>query len=130
MNNQKIIAISCLIVALAIGYYFVVYLPNKDRLLASAKVTPTIALATPTTIPTLTPTPVVIYRETTNSQKLTDCLNQAHQDYQQTGEAECKQLGYSDDQIKNLQCHLSADEIGLLEKQQTDAQNLCVSLYK
>ena len=61
-------------------------------------------------------------------QQFKNCIDNAHQVFLSAGLAECQSLGYTQDQINNLQCHLPDNQV--LVKQQSDAEALCATLYK
>lgn len=69
-------------------------------------------------------------KEQANQQSLYQCLDNAHQQYNAAGNKYCHDLGYTDEQINNLQCTLAFGISDRLLKEQEDAQKFCVTLYK
>jgi hypothetical protein len=109
INAKNLTAISFLIIALSIGYYFVVFLPNqeKQKQEADLKIETTKA-----------------EREQAKKRDLEYCIEAAHDHYVSNWNLGCKNLERQDD------CELPGLLSEKYTKEYNDDQELCIKKYK
>lgn len=122
MDNKKIIAISFLIIALSIGYYFVIFLPNKER--GELKLDQLRYDSEQKQIREQKA------KEQDKENARDECLVQAHNAYEKEGAQECIKRGYTENDYKNLKCYLPDSVLQDLLKRQSDWQKTCLETYK
>jgi hypothetical protein len=109
INAKNLIAVSFLIIALSIGYYFVVFLPNKER----EKQESDLKIET-----------AKLEREQAKKRDLEYCIEVAHDHYISNWNLGCKGLGKKDE------CELPGRIAEGVTKVYNDGQELCVKEYK
>ena len=105
---QAIFAVAFLIIALSIGYYFVIYIPQKDKNALEQK---------------------KLEQSTKNSEvqqnkiSLANCLSNAEVSYTAYWNSECKTRGLKDN------CSLPIVNLNIIQKNLTDNKNDCFKRY-
>lgn len=115
MNYKAIISLSFLIVALAVGYYFVIFLPHKDQeqvdLQKQAQAEKSIQIK------------AAQYTADQKAKDLRDCLLQADIDGGNFWNTECKGKGFDKD------CALPTYNADRVDASIKDAKDLCIKEY-
>jgi uncharacterized protein (UPF0333 family) len=104
-----------LVMACSISYYYLIFIPQQDRsILQQAQLAATIQAQA----------------AAAKEQQLTQCLNNANQNFVDNVNAECKLLGYTQTQASNSQCFVPINAEQNIVSEQSNAEALCATLYK
>ena len=116
------LGIAALIIALSIGYYFVIYLSKNagEKLkLEQLKYDSEQSQIREQKI-----------KEQEKETARDNCLQQAHDAYEKERAQECIKRGYTENDYKNLKCYLPNSVAQDLLKRQDDWQKTCLETYK